>query len=298
MTRDEAIALLSGGAGPGSEAWNSYYGSGGFYNQAPSVQAAGTTPFLQQPQTLTPLMYNPGYASVSGQGYNPYQYANNNTTQILADLLGGTPVTNTYANSPFNIPSMNMIDIGGQQYNAGLLANAFSKYDPRVVAQMYGLTLNPSVASSLQQQSNAFYNGNQGNAAAQTAFPTTSGQTTPTVTSPTTTTTPTTAQSQTQTQLPYATMNRQAEAINPYTTRTSPSATPANTSGVVSRTNPVSTTPATSTLSRVGYLNDVQRRGSNALAPTGGGGTGTMDRTSMPAVRPNYSGFSRQGFNW
>lgn len=293
MTRDEAIALLSGGAGPGSEAWNSYYGSGGFYNQAPSVQAAGTTPFLQQPQTLTPLMYNPGYASVSGQGYNPYQYANNNTTQILADLLGGTPVTNTYANSPFNIPSMNMIDIGGQQYNAGLLANAFSKYDPRVVAQMYGLTMNPGIASSLQQQS--------GYALGNIPMPSQGPGVTPTAAFPgatqtSATTTPATTQSQTQ--LPYATMNRQAETINPYTTRTSPSATVANTSRAVSQTSPVTTTPSTSTLSRVGYLNDVQRRGSNALAPTGDGGTGTMDRTSMPTVRPNYSGFSRQGFNW
>lgn len=40
MTMEEAAAAISAGAKPGSEAYEAYYGSGGFYSQAESVQRA------------------------------------------------------------------------------------------------------------------------------------------------------------------------------------------------------------------------------------------------------------------
>lgn len=40
MTREEAIAALVAGAGPDTEAFKTYYGEGGYYSQAESVQRA------------------------------------------------------------------------------------------------------------------------------------------------------------------------------------------------------------------------------------------------------------------
>lgn len=44
MARDEAIAQIAAGAGPGSAAYESYYGAGGMYEQAASVKAAAAEP--------------------------------------------------------------------------------------------------------------------------------------------------------------------------------------------------------------------------------------------------------------
>jgi len=73
--------------------------------------------------------WRPQYENFSG--YNPYQYANNNTANNLAQALGGRVMQTRYDQaSPFGVPPQSMIDFGGaDMLNAGLLADRYAKYD-------------------------------------------------------------------------------------------------------------------------------------------------------------------------
>lgn len=135
MSKEEAARQLSAGAGPGSAAWNTYYGTGGYYSQAPSVQAASPAP---PAATASPSLPSPTYTNTPG--YNPYQYATMDTAKQVAALTGGQVYTQKYPTGPFNLPDMNYISgLGPDMMNAGLLADALSKYSPEYVARTYGI---------------------------------------------------------------------------------------------------------------------------------------------------------------
>ena len=136
MSRDEALRQLSSGAQEGSAAWNAYYGPSGYYNAAPSVQAA--SPVSSTTAPVPPAVSNPTYTQ--NEGYNPLQYASNATAQQVANLTGGGVRTETYPGSMIPMPSMNYITgLGPDDMNAGLLADALSKYSPEYVARTYGI---------------------------------------------------------------------------------------------------------------------------------------------------------------
>lgn len=73
---------------------------------------------LAMPQGLTSSPYD---QSVSRGGWNPYQYATNETTNRLAQQFGGQATKTAAASGPFAIPQQNSIDFGnGWVGNAGL----------------------------------------------------------------------------------------------------------------------------------------------------------------------------------
>lgn len=78
-----------------------------------------------------------------GSNWNPYQYATDATTQILAKTLGGGVPTTTASTagtgSPFGIPQQNVIDFGGGfTPNAGLMQQFIDIYGPTQAMKMFG----------------------------------------------------------------------------------------------------------------------------------------------------------------
>ncbi len=73
--------------------------------------------------------WNPGFQQNLG-AYNPSQYADMNTSNQLAQSLGGNVLQTRIPTGPFNVPAQNTIDFGGEgKLNAGLLAERYAKYD-------------------------------------------------------------------------------------------------------------------------------------------------------------------------
>lgn len=67
-------------------------------------------------------------------GYNPAQYATLDTSNQLAQALGGNVLQTRIPSGPYNVPPSNMIDFGGDSpLNAGLLAQRYAMY-PRELA--------------------------------------------------------------------------------------------------------------------------------------------------------------------
>lgn len=91
-------------------------------------------PFLGQPvkgPATPPLGYNPQYLEPAG--YNPLQYASNETTQGLAEMLGAG-VGQTNPTGPIGPPPQNQLLFGsgtngngGQSLNAGLVADSLQR---------------------------------------------------------------------------------------------------------------------------------------------------------------------------
>jgi hypothetical protein len=69
MTQQEAAAAISAGAGPGTEAYEAYYGSGGYYSQAESVQRAAEIAEDVAAATMPspPMMYAQEECAVTDQ---------------------------------------------------------------------------------------------------------------------------------------------------------------------------------------------------------------------------------------
>lgn len=87
------------------------------------VPASGTT------MTELPAMHFDAW-----DGYNPFQYASQNTAQALATLLGGEVVESDSA------PPQRLIHLGGQRYlNAGLVALTLMNNSYEVALQMIEL---------------------------------------------------------------------------------------------------------------------------------------------------------------
>jgi len=69
------------------------------------------------------------------EGYNPAQYAPRELAEELASQLGGT-VTQTEVTGPIKPPPQTMINIGGVELNAGLVADLYAKYPKELVDRM------------------------------------------------------------------------------------------------------------------------------------------------------------------
>jgi hypothetical protein len=129
MSKDDALKILSGAtpadAATQAAAYAAYYGSGGAYSQAPSVQAAAQQQAAGSEPTAQPVaLPSPTYQTPAG--YNSTQYADLATAQQLAQALGGKLVQTTSA-GPFNVAPQYLIDFGnGVQLDAGLLAKRYS----------------------------------------------------------------------------------------------------------------------------------------------------------------------------
>lgn len=115
-----------GGALGAINTFNQARNSGAIKPQAGGQPSGGTTPT----NTFGTSSWTPGFQQNLG-GYNPSQYANLDTTNQLAQALGGNALqTRMGPGSPFNVPPQNSIDFGGDSpLNAGLLAERYQKYD-------------------------------------------------------------------------------------------------------------------------------------------------------------------------
>ena len=88
--------------------------------------------------------FKPTYSAPGG--YNPLQYADDNTANTLAQGLGGT-VERTKTLGPFGDFGQNQISFGnGNQLNAGLLADRYSKYDAATANAMTDVEKNAGPA--------------------------------------------------------------------------------------------------------------------------------------------------------
>lgn len=105
---------------------------GGVYSQPGNFgNPAAPPPTAPPPAQNQSSFGNPGWKPSYNApgGYNPLQYASDNTANELAQGLGGT-VSRTKTVGPFGDFGQNQIDFGnGNQLNAGLLADRYSKYD-------------------------------------------------------------------------------------------------------------------------------------------------------------------------
>ncbi len=78
----------------------------------------------------------PGFApgfdqGVAAGGYSPHQWADDPTAQQLAEWLGGEVVnTPGPASGPYGWPGQGGVQIGGQLFNAGMLASRFKNVPP------------------------------------------------------------------------------------------------------------------------------------------------------------------------
>jgi len=98
---------------------------------APAPAPAAPPPTAPPPAQNQSSFGNPGWKPSYNApgGYNPLQYASDGTANELAQGLGGT-VSRTKTLGPFGDFGQNQIDFGnGNQLNAGLLADRYSKYD-------------------------------------------------------------------------------------------------------------------------------------------------------------------------
>lgn len=146
MTREEAQRALSLGASGGytpeqlRAANEAFYGApsagggGGFYGQSESVKAAMPTPSGGSPGTL-----NFGFQPAFGASANP-QYANTETADYIARLLGGRVVSSGNPEGPagFGPPPQALINLGGENYNAGLLASMAQGMTPEAARNRLG----------------------------------------------------------------------------------------------------------------------------------------------------------------
>ena len=108
----------------------SYGGVPGVGGANPAAPTYSTRPQPNGP-AAPPAFGQPGWQGTFSApgGYNPSQYADDNTANTLAQALGGT-VNRTKTLGPFGDFGQNQINFGpGQDYNAGLLAERYAKYD-------------------------------------------------------------------------------------------------------------------------------------------------------------------------
>ena len=100
--------------------------------------------------------WTPGFSAKAG--YNPSQYADLNTTNQLAQALGGNALqTRMGPGDPFGVPPQNSISFGGDSaLNAGLLAERYQKYDRATADAMTRAEL---AMQGPQQAPNADSNG-------------------------------------------------------------------------------------------------------------------------------------------
>jgi len=99
---------------------------GGVYSQPGRFGNPNTPPPQNQSQFGNPG-WKPSYNAPGG--YNPLQYADDNTANQIAQGLGGT-VERTKTLGPFGDFGQNQISFGnGNQLNAGLVGDRYSKYD-------------------------------------------------------------------------------------------------------------------------------------------------------------------------
>lgn len=106
----------------------SFKPAGNFAEGHPAPAPPPTAPPPAQNQSS---FGNPGWKPSYNApgGYNPLQYASDGTANELAQGLGGT-VSRTQTVGPFGDFGQNQISFGnGNQLNAGLLADRYSKYD-------------------------------------------------------------------------------------------------------------------------------------------------------------------------
>jgi len=100
---------------------------GGVYGQPGQFGNPAAPPPQQNQNSFGNPGWKPSYNAPGG--YNPLQYADDNTANTLAQGLGGT-VERTKTLGPFGDFGQNQINFGnGNQLNAGLLADRYSKYD-------------------------------------------------------------------------------------------------------------------------------------------------------------------------
>lgn len=107
-----------------------YGGVPGVGGSNPAAQTYSNRPQQNGP-AAPPAFGQPGWQGTFNApgGYNPSQYADDNTANTLAGALGGT-VNRTKTLGPFGDFGQNQINFGpGQDYNAGLLAERYAKYD-------------------------------------------------------------------------------------------------------------------------------------------------------------------------
>lgn len=105
------------------------YGQPGSFGNPAAPPSSGGSPGggMQNQNSFGNPGWKPSYSAPGG--YNPLQYADNNTANSLAQGLGGS-VYRTVTPGPFGDFGQNLIDFGnGNQLNAGLLGDRYSKYD-------------------------------------------------------------------------------------------------------------------------------------------------------------------------
>lgn len=140
----QQVALLQqiqAGMQPGSPQYNNIQGQIQATQAGQQQLQSGQNGISLPNQYLGPTspnaaFQNPTYdSSVGAGGWNPQEYASNDTTQSLASMLGGTPQTLT-SGGPFGNPPQNFIGglaTGSQNQdllNAGLLAQRYASEDP------------------------------------------------------------------------------------------------------------------------------------------------------------------------
>ncbi len=100
---------------------------GGVYSQPGRFGNPAAPPPAQNQSSFGNPGWKPSYNAPGG--YNPLQYASDTTANELAQGLGGT-VERTKTVGPFGDFGQNQIRFGnGNQLNAGLVADRYSKYD-------------------------------------------------------------------------------------------------------------------------------------------------------------------------
>lgn len=98
------------------------------------------TPPTQSTQPTQPSGTTASAYRTDLNGWNPYQYATNATTNNLTKLLGGTATSTQGATGgPFAVPAQNSIDFGnGYVANAGLTQQFIDTYGLDRAKQMFG----------------------------------------------------------------------------------------------------------------------------------------------------------------
>ena len=117
---------------------------GGVYSQPGRFGNPAAPPPAQNQNSFGNPGWKPSYNAPGG--YNPLQYADDNTANMLAQGLGGT-VERTKTVGPFGDFGQNQISFGnGNQLNAGLLADRYSKYDAATANAMTDVERNAGPA--------------------------------------------------------------------------------------------------------------------------------------------------------
>ncbi len=161
-------APQGGGANPGfASGPSSFVPSAVFSGAATNPNPTGAQNNQAGPNNIPPPQNqnsfgNPGWKptySAPG-GYNPMQYADDNTANQLAQGLGGT-VERTKTLGPFGDFGQNQINFGnGNQLNAGLLADRYTKYDRATADAMTAAEKNAGPAVTNPNAGAVYLTGN------------------------------------------------------------------------------------------------------------------------------------------